>query len=176
MIYTQFWRASTAAAAAFAAIMFATSLASAGESLSLFVNRVELPLAQVGEVKDDGGELEVKDRRYEGTSGGFLVELNDIHFLADEIMVTSNLRVENGMAEHRGTIDIGSVFGQIILEYQGTASINGSTVRSKGVFKVTKATDVFDGLQASVSYEMTIIESGGTLGSPAAVTIVAPGA
>ena len=176
MRYTQLWKASTVAAAAFAAMLSALSLASAGESLSLSVIRVELPLVQVGEVKDDGGELEVKDRRYEGESGGFLVELNDVHFRADEIKVTSNLRVENGVAEHRGTIDIGSVFGQITLEYQGTASINSATVLSKGVFKVIKATEVFEGIRASVSYEMTIVESGGTLGSPAAVTIAAPGA
>lgn len=174
MRYTQLWKASTVAAAAFAAVMFALSLASAGESLSLFVNRVELPLVQVGEAIDDGGELEVKDRRYEGESGGFLVKLNDVHFRADEIKVTSNLKVDKGVTEHRGIIDIRSLFGQITLEYKGTASINSSTVLSKGVFEVTKATDVFDGLQASVSYEMTIVESGGTLGSPAAVTIVAP--
>ena len=175
MRYTQLCKASTVAAAAFAAMIFALSLASAGEPLSLFVNRVELPLVQVGEFKNDGGELEVKDRQYEGESGGFLVKLNDVHFRADEIKVTSNLKVDKGVTEHRGIIDISSLFGQITLEYQGTASINTSTVLSKGVVKVTKATDVFDGLQASVSYEMTIIESGGTLGSPAAVTIVAPG-
>lgn len=174
MRYTQLWKASTVAAAAFAAMMFALSPASAGESLSLFVNRVELPLAQVGEVKDDGDELEVKDRQYEGESGAFLVKLNDVHFRADEIKVSSNLRVENGVTEHRGTIEIGSVFGRITLEYQGTASVNNSTVLSKGVFKVNKATDVFEGLRASASYKMTIVESGGTLGSPAAVTIAAP--
>lgn len=154
------------------------ALAGGGGSFTIFVDSVELPLDRVGEVRDEDDRFEVRDRQYEGEFGAFQVTINGTGFFADEIKVTSDIKVQNGVGEHRGTIeiDIDSIpNGRITLEYRGSVTISGSTVVSSGEFKVIEARDIFDGIRASGSYNMTIVESGSTLGSPATLTILASG-
>ena len=183
MKYTQLWQVPAAVVMALAAMVFALGAASAGGSLTVSVVGIELPLDRVGEVRDEGDRLEIRDRQHEGEDGAFPVTINGTGFLADEIKVISDLKVRDGASEHRGTIDIDIdriPGGHITLEYKGTATISGSTtsgftIHSSGEFKVTKATDIFEGIRAEGSYNMTIIESGSTLGNLATVTISASG-
>lgn len=182
MKYTRLQRVVTVAIG-LVAMLLASGAASTGGSLAVSINSVELPLDRVGEVRDEGDRFEVKDRQYEGEVGAFPVTINGTDFLADEIKVISDLKVRDGIGEHRGTIDIDidSVpGGHITLEYKGTATISGSTtsgftIVSSGEFKVTKATDIFDGIRAEGSYDMTLMESGSSRGDLVTVTVSASG-
>lgn len=154
------------------------ALAGGGGSLTITLDGVELPLDRVGEVNNENDRFEIRDRQYEGEFGAFPVTINGTSFLADEIKVTSDIKVQGGVGEHRGTIeiDIDSIpNGRITLEYSGSVTISDSTIVSSGEFKVIEARDIFDGIGASGSYHMTIVESGSTLGSPATLTISASG-
>ena len=191
MKYTRLWQVSAVVMVALAVVMvalaamvFALGAASAGGPLTISVVNVVLPLDRVGEVRDEGDRLEVRDRRYEGEAGTFRVAIDDTGFLADEIKVTSDLKVQGGIGEHRGTIEIdidnSTRNGRITLEYRGTASVSGSTtsgftIVSRGDFKVTETRGIFNGMRAEGSYNMTIVESGSTLGSSATTTISALG-
>lgn len=184
MKYTKLWQVPAVVVMAVAAMVFALGAASAGGgSLTISVDGVELPLDDEGEVRDEGDRLEIRDRQHEGEFGTFPVTINGTGFLADEIKVISNLKVRDGASEHRGTIeiDIDSIpGGRITLEYRGTATISGSTasgftIVSSGEFKVTKATDMFEGIRAEGGYDMTIMESGSSRGDLATVTVSASG-
>ncbi len=178
MRYTQVRKVFALAVITLAAMIFAQGVASAGELLTISVDSVDLPLDRVGEVKNKGDELEIKDRQYEGELGFFPTNINGTGFQADEIKVISDLKIRDSVGEHRGTIDIdidSIPGGHITLEYRGTATRKLSTISSSGQFKVIRATGIFDAIRASGSYIMTIVESGNTLGSPATVTIFASG-
>ncbi|MBI4310690.1 MAG: DUF3211 family protein [Chloroflexi bacterium] len=169
--------ASVVVGVAFAAL--AAGGASAFQTLAVSVPDTQLPLDRVGQVRDQGGKLEIRDRQYEGEFGAFPVNINGTEYLADEIKVIFDLKLQNGTGEQRGTIDIDidrAPGGHITLEYKGTATMAGSSITSSGEFKVAGATDVFAGTRVSGSYEMTIAESGSTQGSPANVTISLSGA
>lgn len=182
MRYTRLWEVATVGVG-FVAMVFALGAASVGGPLIVSIESIELPLDRVGEVRDEGDRFEVRDRQHEGEFGAFTVTINGTGFLADEIKIISDIKVRDGIGEHRGTIDIDidSVpGGHITLEYRGTATISGSTasgftIVSSGEFKVTKATDMFEGIRAEGGYDMTIMESGSTLGDLATVTVSASG-
>lgn len=148
-----------------------------GVPLTVSVPSTQLLLDRVGEVKAQPGQVEVKDRQYEGI-GSLPVTINDTSFTANEIKVISNLRVKGGVGQHQGTVDIDIDTvpgGHLTLEYKGSATLSGGTIVSGGTFKVVKATDIFALIRSEGTYVMTIVESGSTLGSPATVTFFASG-
>ncbi|MBI4307361.1 MAG: hypothetical protein HY684_00950 [Chloroflexi bacterium] len=150
--------------------------ASAATAL-LSVPETQLLIDMAGQAREKPGELEVRGRQYEA-HGAFLVNVNGGDLTANEIKVISDLRVRNGVGEHKGTIDVDIDTvpgGHLTLEYRGsaTADSDGSHIVSSGEFKVIKATDSFGNLTAQGVYMMTITEMGIGEGSPALVTISA---
>lgn len=146
--------------------------------LNVSVTGAPLFLDRLGAV--NGGE--VRDRQYQAplietippVSANIPVTINGVANLATELKVISNLRVKNGVGQHQGTIDIDidtAPAGHVTLQYNGKATVTGSTIASVGTFKTTKATGIFTGLVAEGTYDMTIVESGQTFGSPATVTL-----
>lgn len=131
-------------------------------------------LDREGQVKQAAGQLEIKDRQYSIEFASVPVVINGFSHVANEVKVISNLKVKNGTGQHQGTIDVDIDTlpgGHITLQYSGTATLTGSTITSKGVFKSVKTTGIFAGLVAEGNYEMTTMESGATLGAPATVSI-----
>lgn len=145
--------------------------------LNMIVPATQTFLDRIGQVKG----AEVKDRQYEvpletipPTLASIPVTINGVANIANELKVISNLKVKNGVGQHQGTIDVDIdtiPAGHVTLAYNGTATVVGSTITSKGTFKTTKTTGIFAGLIAEGNYEMTIIESGQTFGSPVTISI-----
>ncbi|MBI4287702.1 MAG: hypothetical protein HY671_04635, partial [Chloroflexi bacterium] len=141
--------------------------------LNMTVPATQFLLDRVGQVKEQPGQLEVKDRQYEAL-GALPVTINGTAYAADEIKVISNLKLKDGTGQHQGTIDVDvdSIPGfHITLAFQGSATISGGTITSSGAFKTSKSTGLFAGLVADGAYNMTIVETGNVFGSPATVTL-----
>lgn len=145
--------------------------------LNLTVSAVQLLFDRVGQVK--GGE--VKGRQYEipiddtipPTGAPVPVTINGVANTAG-VKVISNLKTKDGVGQHQGTIDVDMDIvptGHVTLAYNGSATVVGSTITSKGTFKTAKTTGLFAGLIAEGTYEMTIVESGQVFGSPVTVSI-----
>lgn len=137
---------------------------------------VTLPASQL--LLDREGQVngtQVKDRQYETALGTITpVTINGVANNATEVKVISNMKTKDGVGQHQGTIDIDIdtvPLGHVTLAYSGTATVTGSTIASKGTFKTTNATGIFNGLVAEGTYDMTIVETGSTFGSPATVTL-----
>lgn len=145
--------------------------------LNITLPATQLLLDRVGTT----GQNQVKDRQYEApmetippTMGAFPVTINGVANTATELKVISNLKTKNGVGQHQGTIDVDIdtvPTGHVTLQYNGTATVVGSTITSKGTFKTSKVTGMFAGLVAEGTYDMTITESGTTFGSPVTVSI-----
>lgn len=146
--------------------------------LNMTVPSTQLFLDRVGQVKG----AEVKDRQYEApmetippTLGSFPITINGVANTASEVKIISSLKTKNGVGQHQGTIDVDidllPAAGHVTLAYNGTATVVGSTITSKGTFKTTKTTGIFAGLIAEGTYEMTIVETGQVFGSPVTVSI-----
>lgn len=145
--------------------------------LNLTVSAVQLLFDRVGQVK--GGE--VKGRQYEipiddtipPTGAPVPITINGVANIAG-VKVISNLKTKNGVGQHQGTIDVDMDIvptGHVQLAYNGSATVIGSTITSKGTFKTSKTTGLFAGLIAEGTYEMTIVESSQVFGSPVTVSI-----
>lgn len=149
--------------------------------LNLTLPASQLLFDRAGQVKEGNGALEIKDRQYEApletippTFGAFPVAINGVLNTATELKVISNLKAQNGVGKHSGTIDIDIdtvPAGHLTLSYSGSATVVGSTITSKGTFKTAKTTGIFAGLVANGTYNMTIVESGNTVGAPVTVTL-----
>lgn len=146
--------------------------------LNMTVASAPLFLDREGVVNANG----VADRQYQAplietippASANIPVTINGVANVATEVKVISNLRTKNGVSQHQGTIDVDIdtiPAGHVTLQYNGSATVVGSTITSKGTFKTSKVTGIFGGLVAEGNYDMTIVESGQTFGSPATVTI-----
>lgn len=142
---------------------------------TLHVPLTQLALNHVGEVRDEPGELEVRDRDY-SASGTFRVTINGSDMVAHRIGIVSNLRVRSGTGEHQGAIalDIANdPGGHLALEYRGLVTPHGSTIWSAGAFKVVRATGAFAGLRPEGNYGVVIEGLDGPLGSTANVIFAA---
>lgn len=149
--------------------------------LSLSLINTTLLFDRIGAVKEGIGSLEIKDRQYEApletippTMGAFPVMINGVANTATQVKVISNLKTQNGVGQHSGTIDIDIdtvPAGHVTLAYDGTATVVGSTITSKGTFKTAKTTGIFAGLVANGTYNMTILESGTMVGSPVTLNL-----
>lgn len=149
--------------------------------LNLVVPSRQIFLDRVGQVKANGAQLEIKDRQYEipletipPTVASIPITINGVANVADELKVISNLKVKDGTGQHNGTIDVDIDTlpgGHVTLDYQGTATVMGSTITSTGKFKTSKTTGIFSGLVAEGTYTMTIVESVSVAGAPATISI-----
>ncbi|MBI4289346.1 MAG: hypothetical protein HY671_13085 [Chloroflexi bacterium] len=142
--------------------------------LNMTISGAQLTTGVVGQVNEQGGQLEIKGRQY-AAAGFFPVTINDVSRIANEIKVVSNLKLTAGSGQHQGSLDIdiaAAPGGHVTLEYQGTATMTGSAIMSKGSFKTTKTTGTFAGLVADGSYDMSIVELASGQGAPAMITII----
>lgn len=149
--------------------------------LNMVLPSSQLLLDRIGQVSEAAGALNVKDRQFEApletippTLGSFPITINGVANTATQLKVISNLKAQGGIGQHQGTIDVDIdtvPAGHVTLAYSGTATVAGSTTTSKGTFKTTSATGIFTGLVAEGTYEMTIVESGNTVGSPVMVSL-----
>ncbi|MFA5942097.1 MAG: peptidoglycan-binding protein [Candidatus Paceibacterota bacterium] len=145
--------------------------------LNIALPATQLLFDRVGQV----GQGQVKDRQYEApletippTMGAFPITINGVANTATQLKVITNLKTKNGVGQHQGTIDIDIdtiPAGHVTLAYNGTATVVGSTITSKGTFKTAKTTGIFAGLVAEGTYEMTIVESAQVPGAPVTVSI-----
>ncbi len=147
-----------------------------GALLNLNIPASSLVLDRIGQVKEEPGQLEVKDRQYEA-DGAFPFTFNGSALTASSLKVISNLKIQAGAGQHQGTIDVDldvlPAVGHLTLQYQGNATMTGSTITSTGTFKTVKATGVFASAGGSGTYNMTVVESAQTLMAPATVQITA---
>ena len=160
-----------------AALPLSAALAGA---FTLSIPKTHLAVSQVGDIQvqasvDAEGKVvqfQVSDREYSGS--GVEVTLVGHTFWADSLTVVSNLNSTEGlMADHDGTITLLTSHGEIILEYDGEATImhgkdrmHKVIIKSHGDFKVTDATDHFEELKGiEGAYMMTIVETGIDVGS-----------
>jgi len=139
-------------------------------TLNMNIPASTLILDRVGTVKANGAQLEVADRQYEGT-GNFTIYINGQTMTATSLKVISNLKLNAGVGDHSGTVDVDIDLlpnaGHLALQYNGTANMTGSTIYSAGTVKSTKNTGIFAGIVVDGTYTMTIVEYGQTLGSSA---------
>ncbi len=136
----------------------------------------QLLFDKAGQVKGE----EIQGRQYEiplddtipPTGSPVAITINGVANMAG-VKIISSLKTKNGVGQHQGTIDIDDTTpaGHVTLQFNGTATVAGSTTTSKGTFKTSKTTGIFTGLVAEGTYDMTITESGTTFGSPVMVSI-----
>lgn len=165
------------AATVLAALPLSAALAGV---FTLTIPKTHLMVSQVGDIDvnvsiDEEGKViqfKVDDREYSGT--GVEVSLMGHTFWADCLTVVSNLdSTEDLMAEHDGTITLLTSHGEIVLEYDGEASVMHGKgmkhmviIKSHGDFKVTDVADHFEELKGvEGTYMMTIVETGIDVGS-----------
>lgn len=141
--------------------------------LNISLSAVQLLFDRPGQVKG----AEVTGRQYETPLDDTVPPIGvPVPITINGVANTAGVKIISNMKknQHQGTINIDDTVPALhaTLQYNGTATVVGSTITSRGTFKTSKCTGVCAGLVAEGTYEMTITEPAQLIfGAPVIVSL-----